>query len=367
MNDQTPSTLEATASNDPTTMLPDSEAQEATTIPPDPETPEATSASLPDPEDSFFFAGGPTPELDLPQDELPSNLPPFLRENERNRDEADRNAAFASLDETILRPFAMPIDFEPKGSDTSRHPPAPGAPLTGQMPQPSQPFSWKKVGIAAVIAGIALAVGIRASGSRKSNVGLFGVPPVQEQVAMLTDEEPDEELASSEDSYDSEPSETAAPMWQEDEYVEEEVEEEPLPKEEEDVQSHTFTWDLHDWPLDDESQDTPDDSYDSGESDETYRWQWNTTEDENARPNDDHTISWDFDGGNITYYYDDGLVTFDWDTIDEIEQYLDLYDVWGYGSPGGEQGYGSGYGYDAERTESHSDRDHDSSYYYYGW
>ena len=234
------------------------------------------------------------------------------------------------------------------------------------MPQPTQPFSWKKVGIAAVIAGIALAVGIRAGGSRKSNVGLFGVPPVQEQVAILTDEEPEEELASSEDSYDSEPSETAAPMWQEDEYVEEEVEEEPLPEEEED-QSHTFTWDLNDWPLDDESQDTPDDSYDSGESDETYRWQWNSTEDDDTRPNDDHTISWDFDGGNITYYYDDGLVTFDWDTIDEIEQYLDLYDVWGYGSPGGEQGYGSGYGYDTERTESHSDRDHDPSYYYYGW
>ena len=79
----------------------------------------------------------------------------------------------------------------------------------------------------------ALAVGIRAGGSRKSNVGIFGVPTMNELGVVQNDEELGEEFKTTEEPGGLELSEPAVPLWQKEEEAEPEVEEEVVPQEEE--------------------------------------------------------------------------------------------------------------------------------------
>ena len=283
----------------------------------------------------------------------------------------EQDAAVASLDETVLRPFVTPIDLGPVEEERPSRPPVPWQSAT-QTPPALPGFSWRRLGVAAVLAAIALAMGVRSAGSRQTHVGLFGVTTPTEQatpkiatpvqVAPVETAEPEEESYGEEEyAAEEEPAEEAP---SEDWISEEETDEDGRSSEDSPRHGpHTFTWDFGDSTGHDtgsEDEDAPDENPD--ETDGYYSYinrddSWDDTDDSSS----DGSVSWEFDGGNVTYYYDDRTVTVDWDVIDEIERYLDTYDSWGYGVPGGEQGYGNGYG-----GRDHS-RDRGTDYYYYGW
>lgn len=298
------------------------------------------TTQLPDPEDSPFFRGGPTPDLQLPEEDLPVEQAPFATESRFRRErQEEQDAAVASLDETVLRPFMAPFDFESDEAGAVGGPPAPDAPM---VPVAPHKVGWRRLGVAAVIAAIALAVGVRAIGSRQSNVGLFGLVKPAEQAAPQVAE-----------PVVVTPVDVAVPEVEEEPVVEEApaeeapIEEEAPAEEYAEPETHTFTWDFSEPTTDGTSVADPEGYY----SYTTPYDSWDDTDDGGTdRYNDNSSISLNFDGGNVTYYYDDSVVTMDWDVIDEIEQYLDSYDAWGYG------------GRDHAR-----DRSYEPVYYYYGW
>lgn len=253
--------------------------------------------------------------------------------------ELDREAAIRSLDETILRPVATPIDF-------GRTPDGTPAADTPSPASTTSAFSWKRAGLVATMAAIALAVVIRAQGSRQTHVGFLGVAqPVAEQGAesvipleahvdepaetdeTAQDEEawgeaPVEEVSPEEtsDETDDEYDVQGPPTWgyvipspndgQNDQTDSSEDENDYPTQEEELSRHHTFRWDLND----------------------TWGTEGSNGNDTESAPtlDDDRSFSYTFDGGNVTYYYDDNTVTFDLDAVDEIEQHMDEYDVWRY-------------------------------------
>lgn len=282
---------------------------------------------LPDPEESTFFEAGPIPDLQLPEEDEPPTQHVLLTASafSRERDQGESDA-LDSLDKTILRPPAL----------YPQEPPAPRV----EVPEVQSPSTlnhrWRTIGIATAAAALILIAGAQLSAPRRSNVGLFGISKPVEQVAQhdtsLPTEpvEPEAFAEETEAENESEDYVEWGPSTEEPEVTDENT------QNEEDSYPDWVNW--YSWPRDTESK--PENEHDG----------WGT-----VTTNDDG-VSYDFDGGNVTYHYDDGTISLDLDSLDELEQYLDTYDVWGYGSPGGEQGYGRGYG-DQESGDG----------YYYGY
>jgi len=308
---------------------------------------------LPDPANSPFFRGDPSARLlNLPEGD--TSAPRLLTESRFVReDRQGREAAFASLDDTVLRPPVEPIDL----SSAAEPIPSPEPdPVPAQPVNFTHPY-WRLIGIAATLV-IAIAVTARAFESRKSNVGLFGIPPAVERT--VTKEEKDT---------------TSVP-----DLIVDEMPSEVSPKPESDSNSNTTEDSGSDSygvtglepnyrsPYgntetgyeEDPYQDGSGSSSDSSSGSDAYSDDWYgdwpngwaddlyTDEDPSSSAN---SITLPFDDGTITYYYDDGTLDINADVLEWLidEGWIDWglgwdsFLDWGYGEDG--YGYGDSYGY----------------------
>ncbi|MBR2684151.1 MAG: hypothetical protein IKE22_12900, partial [Atopobiaceae bacterium] len=269
---------------------------------------------LPDPEESTFFELGPIGDLQLPEEDEPPTQHVLLTASafsrERDQEESD---ALDSLDKTILRPHAL----------FPQQPPAPRVEAPELQGSSTLNHRWRTIGIATAAAALILMAGAGLSAPRRSNVGLFGISKPVERVAQHDTNLPSEPVAPEADVEETEAENEGEDYVEWEPSTEEPEVTDENTQNEEDSYPDWVNW--YSWPQSDETKT----------EDERNGWGAVTTNDDG--------VSYDFDGGNVTYHYDDGSISLDLDSLDELEQYLDTYDIWGYGSPGGEQGYGRGY------------------------
>ena len=217
-------------------------------------------------------------------------------------------------------------------------PQAASQPYEPEPQTPKRPRSWRWVAVAAafVVAG---AVGVRAYGSRQSNVGLLGVPTTAEKVAAQIDGKVTHgDAAQFEESKPTSPLDSLTVT---DSYAPEE---------------DSLGWQDDGYGLDSGT------GYGSGSdgaitTDDLYEWFWNTTEDSTSTgypsykspygsgetgyeydpyddwltyDRDEGSVSLTYDGNSVTYYYDDDRMTFE---LDDLDRYFGSLDDWYYYDP----------------------------------
>lgn len=252
---------------------------------------------------------------------------PLLTQSQFSRErQAEQDAAYASLDETVLRPAIDPIDLQGASQEPSRPPqPSYATPHQGEPAARARRSPWAFVGIVATVLVVAGAVAYRAQSlSRSSNVGFAGVAS-QVPVESLEPAEPEVE-ASVEPSKEAQPQEdefvSAAP-----EETEATPEQEASPTTEETGETSTS----HPWY----PYRSPFGSGETGYEEDVETTTGEPTQDESSSPlrYDDEALTYTFDGGSLSYRYEDGTVTLE---VDDYQKLLDgLGESWGSGSQDG--------------------------------
>lgn len=299
------------------------------------DTPETPTALLPDPQDSPFFRGGPSPELELPTTEEPPAARSLLTQSQFSRERTkDQEDALASLDETALRPPIEPFDFTPDPQPAEQP----------KQPTPARRKPWRLAVAAGIAVVLTTAVTAKALSSRQSNVGFFGAQSLSELLSTQVD----------------------APVSHDDESaqpVEEVTQDAPAEEPQEDA------WTYEEAPAEEEESTYPDWVYVSPRYDRTYTDNGTSYEDTDEGDSsiegepyglryDDRGVSYRFDGGgvsydfdsrNITYDYGYGTVTFDLDSLYSGDGYYsqeDSWDYWDYDTSQRDREHGRGRTYD---------------------
>lgn len=321
--------LQPTSTTTPTD--PSTEPAEPTTVI-NPADPSPAAEVLADDVSATDIPATDTPAADMSAEDTPQRSAhperPLLSESQWARQRAaDEQAALASLDETVLRPALEPIDLGQTDREASsaqqarRTPPNPSGSTDGSAQQ--RPFRWKLAYAIVACALVGWLVAERATGMRSSNVGLFGVTQVAQEVVEAQEDaatdvrtEPEAETRTWQET---EPEPEVEPEPVADAGAESETEVESDPWQQDDEPSYTYHWYDYNPTRDDTDYDDSGTSSDGSDSSVTV---------------DDEGITYTFDGGSMSYRYGDEYVTFEIDDFDRLLGGSGGYDDWG--------GWGSG-------------------------